>query len=624
MRSGWAIGALPGGLCVAGLVLLWTSPPPPELAWSVVWALVTGSGFAAAATTVLALRPSSGPGRAMFAGALLLLAAPLGSAAGLGRLTELLLVGAAALVLPLALMQVVPRRRAQGVQRALDLVVGVGGVATLAAIGFRLGPAGFVTAGVVGVGLFCAGWLQFELTSGDERRQVLWLILGVAAALPTTFLFDVLADSSSITAEQVAVGVGVLNLALPLSAAIALLAPRWTDVRTVISHAVTGVTMVVLAVAVYAGGESVLRLLAGGVPPLSARAVLAAAVAAGFHPARVRVRAAVDELLFGGRSDPVDALTRLGSELTAGSPPTEWLETLRSALAVPGLVIRREDDVVAAAGEVDPERCLAIPLRAGPEHVGDLVVGVPPDQLGPTAATRDVLALVAAPLAQALHAARLSEQLRISRGQVVAALEEERRRVRRDLHDGLGPALTGIAYSADAARNLVTSDAGQAGEILRELRADVGEAIAEVRRIVYGMRPRALDELGLVEAVRQRSLHLPGTDGRALAVTIEAGPLPELPAAVEVAAYRVAVEALTNVSRHAEAGAARLRLAVDGRLLRLTVTDGGTDRGRWEPGVGLTSMRERVEEIGGTLRAASGPAGGEVTAEIPLDVLPAG
>ena len=163
---------------------------------------------------------------------------------------------------------------------------------------------------------------------------------------------------------------------------------------------------------------------------------------------------------------------------------------------------------------------MVTPLRVGGEEVGELVVGLPAQQPHPPPTTRAVLELVAAPLAQALRAARLSEQLQASRGRVVAALEEERRRMRRDLHDGLGPTLTGIAYSADAARNLLPPGSDAAATELRALRADAAEAIAEIRRIVYGLRPKALDELGLLSALTQRLGRLRAADGRPMTVTV--------------------------------------------------------------------------------------------------------
>jgi signal transduction histidine kinase len=194
--------------------------------------------------------------------------------------------------------------------------------------------------------------------------------------------------------------------------------------------------------------------------------------------------------------------------------------------------------------------------------------------------------------------------------------------MRRDLHDGLGPTLTGIAYNADAAVNLIATDPDRAVQTLRGLRADVGDAINEIRRIVYGLRPRALDELGLVDAVRQRVAHLRCADGRPLDVTITAPDgLPPLPAAVEVAAYRVAVEAVTNIARHSGGATASLTLELpDAASLRVSVADTGRCAEPWTPGVGIQSMHERVEQIGGTLTIRATPQGATITADLPLAI----
>jgi signal transduction histidine kinase len=219
-----------------------------------------------------------------------------------------------------------------------------------------------------------------------------------------------------------------------------------------------------------------------------------------------------------------------------------------------------------------------------------------------------------------LRARALAKQLMESRGQTIAAVEEERRRLRRELHDGLGPRLSGVAFTSDAARNLIRTDPAAAEEMVSQLRADTVIAIEEIRRMVYAMRPPALDELGLVPALRQQAIGLRNRDGNPVAVDVSApSEFPDLPAAVEVAAYRIVTEALTNVARHSSSPCASVRLqpAADG-LLHLEVTDPGSRNGTWRPGVGIASMRERATELGGSLEAGPGPAGGRVSALLPL------
>jgi signal transduction histidine kinase len=257
-------------------------------------------------------------------------------------------------------------------------------------------------------------------------------------------------------------------------------------------------------------------------------------------------------------------------------------------------------------------------MSYGGTTVGSLLVGLRSGESGLSPADRNVLALVAVPLAVAVHATRLSDELQASRERLVAAREEERRRLRRDLHDGLGPTLTGVAFTADAAANLVSVDPSRASSLLGDLRRDTRTAIADVRRLVDDLRPPALDELGLVGALRQRADQLSWrADGASVSVSVSAEGLPALPAALEVAAYRIATEALTNVVRHSRATVAVLALRC-GTELEIEVTDDGSPNGAWIPGVGLQAMRERAAELGGTFEAGPSTAGGRVRASFPL------
>ena len=222
------------------------------------------------------------------------------------------------------------------------------------------------------------------------------------------------------------------------------------------------------------------------------------------------------------------------------------------------------------------------------------------------------------------EALRLSADLQRSRERLVEAREEERRRLRRDLHDGLGPQLSSQALTIDAALALMQRDPEAAEALLLELKADSQDAVADIRRLVYGLRPPALDDLGLLGALRETAAQY---DAKGLNVSLKPPEdLPPLSAAVEVACYRIAQEALTNVARHSGAGACTVSLAIeDENVLRLEVRDDG--RGMPDPmansavrsGVGLTSMRERATELGGSLDVQQLPEGGTlVRARLPL------
>jgi two-component system, NarL family, sensor kinase len=215
----------------------------------------------------------------------------------------------------------------------------------------------------------------------------------------------------------------------------------------------------------------------------------------------------------------------------------------------------------------------------------------------------------------------LSTELQASRERIVTAREEERRRLRRDLHDGLGPTLTGIALIADAAANLLERDPAKTGELLTTLRSDSRTAIADVRRIVENLRPPALDELGLVGALRERAEQLRWrADGQAIQVRLDLpDEVPALPAAVEAAGYRIVTEALNNVVRHSSGSVAVMRMSC-GQTLDMEIVDDGPPNGAWRPGVGLQAMRERAAELGGQFEAGPSPAGGRVFVSLPLEV----
>ncbi len=211
-----------------------------------------------------------------------------------------------------------------------------------------------------------------------------------------------------------------------------------------------------------------------------------------------------------------------------------------------------------------------------------------------------------------------SSRLQSSRVQLVTTREEERRRLRRDLHDGLGSALTSVTFQLDAASNLLDRDPQAVKTLLKELKAQTQASIADIRRLVYNLRPPILDEWGLGAALREQvaqyQLHN-------VQVTVDAPEsLPALPAAVEVAAYRIALEALANVVSHAQASTCAMRLSISGDALTVEVQDDGSGLPRsLHAGVGINAMRERAAELGGSCTVETLATGGtRVSARLPL------
>jgi len=222
-----------------------------------------------------------------------------------------------------------------------------------------------------------------------------------------------------------------------------------------------------------------------------------------------------------------------------------------------------------------------------------------------------------------LHAARMSEALQAAREQLVTTREEERRRIRRDLHDGLGPTLASLRMQLSAVRRLVRDNPDAAEQLLDELRDDVSGATADIRRLVYELRPPMLDDLGLVAAIRNFKLG----DSPVQLEVIAPEPMPRLPAAVEVAVYRIAGEAIHNVVKHAGATTCVVKIQIETGRLTLSVTDDGHYlRAGDTAGIGLHSMQERAAELGGAfsiqpvLAGSPAKAGGTcIVIHLPLE-----
>jgi signal transduction histidine kinase len=491
---------------------------------------------------------------------------------------------------------------------ALVLVIAAGLIGTLFyADGAVVGAMALALA----LGLIAHLWWRFENSDEDDRLAVLWLSLSVGTG---TIVFG----HATFLTTQVASGViGALVFAtIGPAMAIGVRRPRIVDVRALIVQVVVLVVVVIVYISLFVGAVAVLDMLGQPQPSTGVLALIGALAATSFHPLRVMLRGVVDEMLFGDRPDPLDAAARVVDRV--GDDPVLALRAIREALVLPYASLWSGGVELASSGTaVTHVRRLA--LQLGDDEVGEIVVGLRPGDLTLSSGDERVLRIVAPLLAQTLRARTLAADLQTSRGQAIAAIEEERRRLRRDLHDGLGPTLSGIAFTADAARNTLHRQPESADELLRGLRAEAVTAVGEIRRLVYDMRPPALDELGLVPALRQRAATIRTPDGRAMRVSVEApGALPELPAAVETAAYRIATEALANAARHSGCDQADLRIGVDAGRLSVAVADRGGNGVEFTPGVGLASMRERAAEVGGTLTVAAGDRGFAVRALLPI------
>ncbi|PXW30000.1 UNVERIFIED_CONTAM: histidine kinase [Williamsia faeni] len=472
---------------------------------------------------------------------------------------------------------------------------------------------GAVIAGTVMIALV---WWRTERSVGRERRCMLWLL--TVSATAALFLGHLFFFADSADGDVYVVLAAVIAPTVPLLLALGMTVPDVVDIRLVISWIVLYLAMFELTVAVFSAASVVIANFSGTSTARATGALIAFVGAAAFGPVASRLRGVVDEVLFGSRGDAVLTLSGLGQKLSAAGGPENWVLSLRDAIGVPRIELWDNEHCIATAGEGGADE-LVVKLTADGEEVGKLVVGVPADSQGLHPQVRSVLQLVAAPMARALQGVSLAADLRESRGHVLTALEEERRRLRRDLHDSLGPILTGVAFTTDAARNHAARDPAETVRLLDTVRAETAGAIVEIRRLVEGLRPPALDEMGLVGAVKQRVSQLRTADGDLLEVSVTAPErLPPLPAAVEVAAFRIIVEAVTNVARHSGSASAAVDLDVADRNFTITVRDIGSNAADWTPGTGLQSIRERSEQLGGSVLFTSGRDGGLVSVNIPF------
>ena len=453
--------------------------------------------------------------------------------------------------------------------------------------------------------------LRYRRAVGIERQQLKWLSVGIVLSV-LLFPFAV-AEATPGWLDAVDPALFVVTLAIPV------LRYRLWSIDTIVRRSVVYGLVTAALVAAY------VALTALGATLLSERvsaSVAAVAVALAFAPLRARVQRSVDRIAYGGQRDPYRTISELDRRLGEIASPGEMLpaitETVADSLNLPYVGIERLDGTPLAAWGSPRDRLERWDLVHEGVGQGFLVASPRRGEDDFDQRDRALLEDVARHAGVAVHAEVLTADLIASRQRLVTAREEERRRLRRDLHDGLGPTLTGIGLNLDAARSQLAADPARAEQLVRDAKAATSAAIADVRRIVYGLRPPALDNLGLVTALRQQLEQL-STNG--CRVSFDATALPVVPAAVEVVAYRTVLEAVTNSIRHGRARHCTVRLdaEADPNVLEIEVDDDGTSSKEWVPGVGLLSICEQAAEVGGTVDAGPIDGGGaRVSVRIPI------
>ncbi|MGY1738215.1 sensor histidine kinase [Geodermatophilus sp. SYSU D00684] len=659
-RTVVAAGLAAAGLAaaVAALVLALTRVPDPDAA-AVAWGLAGAGGSGVLGAVVAAARPR------LLAGWLMLLvgvcsggvalATTLAAAAVATDPSSALTAGAfwvsswlwVPAYVPVAalLLQVLPGGRLPG--RGWRAAAAVGAAAVvLAPVGWALTPydqqdrpvpaayahltnplgvdGAFALVGVALV-LALAGTaagvaslvVRLRRSSGPAREQVLWVLAG---ALGTLLL---LALAWTVPTAETALIAAAL-LPLPAAAAWALTRTRLWDLDPALGRTLVYLSLTLLALVVHGVLLVLAGALLGGLARRSDLLVFALAAVL-VQPARDVLQRGVNRLLYGQDADPGTVVGELGRQVDSATTPAQVLPgvvgVLARTLRLPSVALRLPGRAPVTAGRVpEPgEEVRTLPLVHQGRGVGELDVVLPAGGLGPR--LRGLLDELVRQTGQAAHAVLLQEELQRSRESIVTSREEERRRLRHDLHDDLGPVLAATAMQLEAAAELVPVDPVRATAMLDRAAEHLRGTVADVRRIVDDLRPAALGDLGLAGAVRAHAARLADAG---VEVTVHVpDDLGPLPAAAEVAAFRIAGEALTNVARHARAGRASVVITHRDGSLEVCVQDDGVGvRPGSRTGVGLGSMHQRAAELGGSCEVTGGP-GTTVRAVLPTAALPA-
>ena len=443
--------------------------------------------------------------------------------------------------------------------------------------------------------------------ASPQRQQLAWLlVVGVVIAALSFIPLPEQIQWVSFALVPVAIGIGVFRYGL-------------FGIESLLRRGLLygSLTAIVIALYMLVAAIAGSRVVEDPIPAV----ITAALLAVGLTPLRERLQRVVDRLVYGERRDPVRALSHVGDAVASSGEQDllqAVLETVAAAVRSPGVsVVAPDGRTLGETGVL--AQGVSMKLTVSGQSVGTVQVAdrTPGSSFGP--ADRQLLDLLAQQLAVVVHALQLAAALQAERDRVIAATAAERDRLRRDLHDGLGPSLTGVGLGLVAAHDaLEADDRASATRMVERVRTEIVASVAEVRRIIDDLRPASLEEAGLATALGRQAL------AAGVPVRIEMAGLPPLRPDVETAAYRIATEALANVGKHAKATNASVDLRAEEGNLVMTVADDGhglsaARDGTNETGVGLTSMRHRAEILGGQMHVISGSQGTTVTVSLPME-----
>jgi len=480
------------------------------------------------------------------------------------------------------------------------------------------------------VAAFVSLIIRLGNSTGDIRQQIKWLIfpVGLYGIFLLLFLFGTAEANEAFIGMSIALGqLAVAGMVVAI--AFAIFKYRLYDVDIIINRTLVYGTLTTIILLIYifivggmgaifqAQNNLIVSLLATGI------------VAVLFQPLREWLQQRINKLIYGERDDPFETLSRLGKQMELAIPSDQVLpllvKTIAQSLKLPyvGITIRGQKDISFGKETENP---VAFPFIFQGETTGVLLASPRSHGESFSSAEMRLLQNLARQAGVVVRNAQLTSDLQRSRQNLVTAREEERHRLRRDLHDGIGPTMAGLTLKLEAATDLISSnlesgrkeELGEAILLLSELKSQTQETVQNIRHIVHTLRPPSLDVLGLVPALQAHFGQV--ATPRSLNIQMTTKPLsfPRLSAAVEVAAYRIVLEAVTNVINHAQAGICLVSLSLENGNLHMEINDNGLGLPKMHKnGIGLDSMRERAEELGGRLELFSSSWGTRVCADIP-------
>lgn len=499
----------------------------------------------------------------------------------------------------------------------------------------------------------CAASLVVRLrrSSGEERRQVEWLAYAIGAWV-LVLVIMMLALAAGAYGPVLAVVTMVGFLAIPATAALAMLRRHLFDVRVVITRAMTYGSLAAFVTTVYVAVVVGLGAAIGAQRQgrLGLSVIATTAVAFGFEPLRRRAQLVADRLVYGHRSSPYELLSELAARMAGAYALDEVLphttrvvgEGIGAAAVAVWLRVADQLHLAASWPEGAPPDASRIPVAAIDEqasdpgtrwvpvsHQGDplgfLVVRKPQGERF-SAAESDLLADLASQAGLVVSTVRLTAELEervqlitaqaaelgASRQRLVAAQEEERRRLQRDIHDGAQQSLVALMTQLRLTERLVGRDQVRAAAVLRESLEAAAQILADLRDLASGVCPPLLVDEGLGPALAAQARR------SAIPVIVEATGLGRYSSDVEAAVYFASLEALQNATKHASAGHVLIDVRQENARLVFSVTDDGRgfDVAHAPPGHGLANMTDRVAAVGGRLEILSEAGHGTVVSGV--------